>query len=315
MSVLVRIALVIGSLASASRSFGVPIEFRVCVWNVESGDADSAHIADRIKDEDDVDVWGLSEVTGDADAQLFEQAAEVGEGADFKRIVGTTGGADRLVVLYNADRLSVEGMEELNALNIGGSVRAPLVVHFKGRTTNKEFLFMVNHLYRSSAARRHEQAEKLNQWARVQSLPIIMGGDLNFDWHHVTGDVDHDAGYDLLTEDGTFTWVRPQTLVPTNASNHQSVLDFVFVSGDAAGWTFDSHIVVVNGDFPDDHVKSDHRPVEAKFAFDSTVAVPLVGGDETLQPVPDNQAEILARLERLENELRELRSLVESESE
>jgi hypothetical protein len=42
----------------------------------------------------------------------------------------------------------------------------PLVAHFRFKPAGAKFLFMVNHLYRSKAERRHEQARLLNEWAR-----------------------------------------------------------------------------------------------------------------------------------------------------
>lgn len=100
----------------------------------------------------------------------------------------------------------------------------------------KELLFMVNHLYRSKATKRHEQATGLNDWAKTQTLPVIAVGDYNFDWSIPTGDTNHDKGYDNMVINGVFTWVRPETLVKTHCSHHNGVLDFVFVSGDAQSW-------------------------------------------------------------------------------
>lgn len=281
------------------------ISLRVVSWNVESGGANRNVIAQRIAGEENVDLWGLSEVAGAADAETFETAAEVGENADYESIVGTTGGLDRLVIIYDTTRLEKVGnVQELHAMNIGGNVRAPLVAHFRGKTTGKEFLFMVNHLYRGSAAGRHTQSQMLNAWAKQQTLPIIAVGDYNYDWHFQTGDVDHDNGYNLLTKDAVFTWVRPDVLVPTNASGHKSVLDFVFVSGAASGWTFKSKILVKSGDFPDDGQKSDHRPVDAIFSLETTTPPP--------NPEGITRAQLLEKIQKLEQELATLRQLVEN---
>ena len=38
---------------------------------------------------------------------------------------------------------------------------------------------MVNHLYRTKEARRHLQADLLNEWASQQQLPVIAVGDYN----------------------------------------------------------------------------------------------------------------------------------------
>ena len=147
------------------------------------------------------------------------------------------------------------------------------MLHLHDKPTGAEFLFMVNHLYRSKDDERHRQAQLLNAWAQTQTLPVIAVGDYNFDWDADAGAADHDLGYDLLTAGGVWAWVEPATLVPTQCGeawpcSYDDVLDFVFVAGAARAWPAQSEIVVTPGDFPDDAVKSDHRPVVATFAID-----------------------------------------------
>jgi len=280
------------------------VQLRVVGWNVESGGASAAVNAKRIEDEVGVDIWGLSEVL-EADADRYETAAEKGENGNFERIVGTTGGADRLAVIFNTTRLKKLKVEELHALNIGGNVRAPLVVTFEGKTTHQKFHFMVNHLYRSKPAARHTQATKLREWAKTQSIPVIAVGDYNFDYHYETGEVNHDKGLDLFLKDGVFHWIRPQTLVPTNSSDHESVLDFVFVAGDASGWEAKSTILVQPNEWPDGDQRSDHRPVDCVFTL-NTLTPPN-------PPSPDvaSRQQLLDRIRDLEQQLRQLRDLVE----
>jgi hypothetical protein len=86
-----------------------------------------------------------------------------------------------------------------------------------------------------------EQARLLNGWAREQTLLVIAAGDYNFDWAVTNGARVHDQGYDLLTADGIFTWIRPPRLIRTPCS-FNSVLDFVFVTGDARWWRAPSEI-------------------------------------------------------------------------
>ena len=81
------------------------IQLRVVGGNVESGDADTETIAARIEAEQNVDIWGLFEVAGQDDTERYERAAEEGEDADFELILGSTGRADKLVIIYNADRM------------------------------------------------------------------------------------------------------------------------------------------------------------------------------------------------------------------
>ena len=87
------------------------------------------------------------------------------------------------------------------------------------------------------------------------------------------GDAKHDAGYDALTAQGAFEWVRPAELIRTQCSvsgrscRYNSVLDFVFVSGLTSQWLFQSFIHVSKGDFPDNARTSDHRAVLAEFTI------------------------------------------------
>ena len=287
----------------AGVTHGETVTLRVMGWNVESGDADPEVIADRIAGEDGIHVWGLSEVAGDDDAESYRKAAEVGESGRFEKIVGNTGGSDRLVILYDKDKLRFLSSQELDHINVGGHVRAPLFARFKGKTTGQEFVFMVNHLYRSRASRRHQQATLLNRWARSQTVPVIAAGDYNFDWDLQTGDINHHNGYDNLTKDEVFIWVRPDVLEKAHASDYNSVLDFVFVAGTASGWEAESTIVKVDGDFPDDDEKSDHRPVDCIFTFDtSTIDV---------TPPSLTKEEILEWIEQLEQQLEELKAATE----
>ncbi|MEQ8468470.1 hypothetical protein [Coleofasciculus sp. E1-EBD-02] len=170
----------------------------------------------------------------------------------------------------------------------------------------QEFLFVVNHLYRSSESSRHEQARLLNEWGRSQQLPIIAAGDYNFDWDVVSGI--HDEGWDLITADDVFTWVKPDKLIATICSNrYNSVLDFVFVAGEAKNWPASS--VILYGDpsdayCPDDQTTSDHRPILATFQL-----------GESVQPTPPNQQQVLLeQIEQIERELLKLKTLVEGRS-
>ena len=292
------------SVTVGTLAYGEEVSLRVISWNVESGDSDPEVIAERIAKLEGVDIWGLCEVPDAEAVELYEEAAEEGEEADFDTVFGTTGRGDRLAIIYNKSRLRKVNNYELHSINPGGRVRSPLVTHFKGKTTGQEFLFMVNHLYRGSAEGRHSQAKKLNEWARRQELPVIAVGDWNFDWDAKTGDnpAHRDKGYDYLTKDQVFAWLRPKALIKTQDSRYNSVLDFVFVAGSAYGWTAKSKIIVTPGDFPDDEDKSDHRPVEAIFTVDT---------EKVLETPAITKEGIMERIERLEQELEEIKELAE----
>jgi hypothetical protein len=231
-------------------------------WNVESGGALQPVVADRITAFDDVDIWGLVEVNA-IDAEAFEFAAEKDEGADFKTLLGTTGAADRMQLIWDDARFDQTGGGELHEIGLGG--RAPVYVQLFDHASGAEFIAMVNHLHRSNNDIRYRQAQLLNAWAADQPLPVIALGDYNFDWELEDGERDHDRGYDEITANRVFVWVRPAELVTTQCSGwpcrYRSVLDFVFVSGAAQQWQATAEIVVAPGDFPDDNTTPDHRPV------------------------------------------------------
>lgn len=245
-----------------------PMSFTAVGFNVESGGSVVSIVADEtVAPVTGESLWGFNEVEDDAAARLLVAAAGDSNDEDFKYVLGTTGWEDRLVLAWDDARFALESSTELDDINVGGTVRAPLVGQMRERESGLKFLFVVNHLWRGDEAKRHEQATLLNEWAQDQSLPIVMVGDYNFDWD--LDDNTHDEGYDNLTEDGVFSWVKPDELFRTECSaSYNSVLDFTFVAGDAQDWDASAEILQ-----PDDSYcagfnrdnYSDHRPVAATF--------------------------------------------------
>ena len=167
---------------------------------------------------------------------------------------------------------------------------------------------MVNHLARANTALRHRQAGLLRRWAETQTLPVIAVGDYNFDWRVEDGDSNHDLGYDRITEDEVFTWVRPEHLVRSQCSeDFDSVLDFVFVANPVPSWSSSSEIIVVQGDCPDNDLTPDHRPVIARFEMQEPV--PSDASAAAVSGVTTKQ-QLLQRLEALEAEMRRLKELI-----
>ncbi|MBI4559211.1 MAG: endonuclease/exonuclease/phosphatase [Candidatus Hydrogenedentes bacterium] len=232
-------------------------------FNVESGDASPQVIATYIQGAGPTDLWGLCEVEDASWLAPIENAAEAVRGTDYRSILGTTGGADRLAILYDDEIVQEVRHQELHNVNVDGRVRAPLFAEFRVRTTGTVFIFMVNHLYRRDDQGRRLQAARLNAWATTQSLPIVAVGDYNFDWNVHTGR--HDPGFDQLTRNDVFVWLKPSRIIKTQCSSrYNSILDFIFVSGPAKAWKASSVILYPEPDYcPDDSRKSDHRPVQA----------------------------------------------------
>jgi endonuclease/exonuclease/phosphatase family metal-dependent hydrolase len=176
-------------------------------------------------------------------------------------------------MLWDPAQLELITSYELESINIGGSGRAPLVGHFRAVENGAELLIVTNHFWRSEDRYRHEQGTLINQWATEQTLPAITMGDFNFDWIVEGGDDDHDLGYDNMVAEGTWMWVRPEELIMTQCNfNYTSVLDFVFVAGDAQEWAASSDILNTNHSYcRDDDERSDHRAVRADFIIPELV--------------------------------------------
>jgi len=276
------------------------ISLRVVGWNMQSDwnnsrkEADPELLKEQMAAKNGVDIWGLSEVLYADALDLFEQGAEEGEGSDFIPVLGTTGGRDRLAVIYDSALFEQVGnpieLEDETALSSG--LRAALVLHLKGKRTGQEFLFMVNHLKRGGAQnpKRLKQAENLHAWAKTQTLPIIAVGDYNFDYHVDLGHLGlphRDGGFDAMIKDGVFTWVKPDRMVKSQASDdYKTILDFVFVANEPFGWSGISRILDRKGDqpatevdFDDNSRESDHRPADAIFVLEaSALEDPIVDG-------------------------------------
>jgi endonuclease/exonuclease/phosphatase family metal-dependent hydrolase len=241
-----------------------PLPLVVVTWNLESGDATLASHTERVAAVTGEALWAFEEVQNEDWARAVAEAAADADQAPFEVLVGTTGGADHLALAWEPDRLDLLDWEELDQVNVGGNVRAPLVGHFR-LAEGGELLVMVNHLWRSDEDARHRQASLLHDWALEQTLPVIALGDYNFDWQVEGGEVHHDAGYDLLTADGAWTWIQHDPLWETHCSDYDSVLDFVFLGASAAGWTGRAEVIAPEGpQCEDTPTRSDHRPVWAE---------------------------------------------------
>lgn len=233
-------------------------ELRVIGFNVEAGwkpDADLETIVRQVEALPPTDLWGFSEVTARGWPERLKEAA----GPRFDMVLGSTS-EDRLLAVFDSDKLTLLKSFELKHLQFGRRARPPLVLHLRFNATGIEFLFMVNHLHRRAKDKRSQQARGLNIWASGQTLPIIAVGDYNFDWNIPPNPAYRDRGYDLMTADDVFAWVRPDVLIKTHCGKmYNSVLDFVFVANAAKNWPRESRIL---DGCPDTPSTSDHRPVE-----------------------------------------------------
>lgn len=231
-------------------------------WNIEGGwrpDATLQGLAPVFRNHE-ADIWALSEVSAEWEAALPDL---VGENGSFEIIIGERSGTDKVAIVYNRERLEPFGDPvELEQLRYGRGGRSPLFQVFQDRTDGAYFAVGVVHLHRSDANDRFLQSVGLNDWADGENLPLILMGDFNYDWN-LSGTPGHDRGYDALTENGIWQWVRPATLVKTQCSpRYNSVLDFAFVANGAQQWASESEILERHPAFCNDTDRtSDHRPV------------------------------------------------------
>ncbi|TWU51835.1 Endonuclease/Exonuclease/phosphatase family protein [Rubripirellula reticaptiva] len=253
----------------------VPSEFpdddaiRVLAWNIESEGANADTIADQIMALPRYDIYGFSEVRPQDFATIRDRL-----GNDYACRYSKSGYNDRLAYAIRKDRFQIVNQYELkefesHTLN-PGNYRSPYITEVKDIKTGRELTLVLNHLARGKAEIRQAQAAGLSAWAAsLGDTPLIAIGDYNFDYVFAT-DKGNDA-FDVFLKNDVVKWVRPTPMVDSNWFDGNgdgvddypgSLLDFVFVGGEAKTWKSECRVLVREGDFPDDKITSDHRPVE-----------------------------------------------------
>lgn len=244
--------------------------FSCGAWNLESGDSDYNLLASQVAAWSDVGVWGFSEVLNETSLEIMGASLNAANpDAQFRGIIGTTGRQDRLAIIFASNLFDCEDAYELQHINVGGTLRAPLVARLREKATGKVFLFVANHFYRGKRheeARRDQQSRLLREWARQQDCPVIAVGDFNFDCEvEYPGECNN--AYNILLDGDVFKWAMPDNPMRTQCNRkYNSILDFVFVSGQAKNWISRSTILNATPDAcDDDSRKSDHRPIRVQF--------------------------------------------------
>ncbi|HEV7279428.1 MAG TPA: endonuclease [Pirellulaceae bacterium] len=251
-------------------------------WNSTNDESDEDYLSEQLGDKEGIRLWGFSEVANASALEKFRAGAGEGEGEDgeFVAVLGTTGGRDRLAIVYDSTIFEQVGppFELVDETRLSSGLRASLGLHLRGVSTGQEFLFVVNHLKRGGTndPRKIQQSKNLNAWVKDQSLPVILVGDFNYDYQLDGGG--WSRGFDHLTRDGAFRWIEPENSVRTQVGGSQfepSMLDFIFVANEPFGWTGfseilerDGNVVATEVDFDDDRRESDHRPVRATLIFE-----------------------------------------------
>lgn len=329
-----------------------PIGFRVCAWNMEgNGSATADLLKAQLGEKQGVDLWGLSEVRADRFDDYLDGAA-LGENSTFKVIEGASGGdKTRLAIIYDTSVFELVGEPvELTLVQLGSdNLRAPLVARFRGRQTQQEFFFMVNHLKCCGEGKnkRRQQCKLISDWAEDQDVPVLMCGDLNIPLDVddlVEGEPITDSAFVELTQQGPFVWLEPEVLAKTQAHpDFNSILDYILVANaPVADWTFQARILhreedrpIQEGEdsgFADNNSSTDHRPVDAILTLNATatqpaplvadlneatrVAAAAAAAAPSGQPTPAtgvSTVEILRRIDALEAELKQLRGMLQNE--
>jgi endonuclease/exonuclease/phosphatase family metal-dependent hydrolase len=262
-----RSLLILGCLTSTT--FARPLE--LISWNIESGGADPAIIASQLAKLPKVDAYLLQEVNP-RDLGRLAAAVRKAHGDDYKYYMGSLGGSDRLAMIIDASRLTIRSFTELmsyqeHRLN-DWRHRPPLVAQLELKDAQQEFLLVTVHLARRNAQLRQEQAVGLREWAKAQSLPVLLAGDCNFDFEFGTNQ--GNQAHRLFFADGVWRETEPEKRIDTNWSDRNqdgrddypdSSLDFAASCTHGLVLQTACRVIVREGDFPDTDATSDHRPV------------------------------------------------------
>ncbi len=244
--------------------------FDVISWNVEVEGSDAEIIAQQLVELPRSDIYLLQEVST---RSINRYAAKMREtfGPEYKFFVSSFGGPHKLGIIVNQDRFKVRGFTELMShgeyqLN-NWRMRSPLAVELE-TDSGIRFKVLTVHLARGNAKFRQEQANGLREWVAVQTEPIFLAGDCNFD-------------FDIPTKQGNRAWANffrgdawtlaePAEWIDTNWDDRDgdgkdnypdSTLDFAAYHSSEIPMTADCQVVVREGDFPDNQRTSDHRPL------------------------------------------------------
>jgi hypothetical protein len=89
------------------------------------------------------------------------------------------------------------------------------------------------------------------------------------------GEQSHDVGFDRMTADNHWSWVRPATLIQSQCNlNFDSIFDFVFVNTAARPLALTSVILQEANDCGNIAPNPDHRPLRAEFELGSVAPAP-----------------------------------------
>lgn len=220
--------------------------FRMLVWNVNSGvtpepQAELEVIVEGIESQPGAAIYALSEVHPGWVRALTAAADQAGA-STYDATLSETGRQQRLLLLVDTERFRPLEINELHRINADGRGRSPIGALLEDRETGEELFVVVVHLRRGNASARQQEAAALREFVGRLDVPTLLLGDFNMD---CDADVEEVAGcndaYEALTSGGAVVWRPHQSREATHCSRgrYNSVLDYVFVAGEATRWQVD----------------------------------------------------------------------------
>jgi len=159
---------------------------RVITWNVESGGAKPAVIAQQLAELPQSSIFTLQEVAA-GDINRYGAAIRKAHGKSYRYFASWTGRNDRLVIAFDESQLRLLDWREV--FRYGDSDlndwrhRSPLICLFEHKDSRQKFYLVTVHLARGNAKLRKSQATGLRKWASRVRQPVIAVGDFNFDYN------------------------------------------------------------------------------------------------------------------------------------
>lgn len=114
-------------------------------------------------------------------ADRLREAVGARGSAPWESLLGSRGGDQRLLALWDPQRFEAESTAERGDLVPDGAGRAPLVLHMRDRLTAVRFVWVVVHLRALDGAARAAELTALRQWREGIRDPVLITGDFNVD--------------------------------------------------------------------------------------------------------------------------------------
>lgn len=283
-------------------------------FNVDSDDASRRPVARHVARYPEVALWGFTQVWDSRwESELVSGFAKA-RGVEAKSLLGTTGGTNRNLLVYDASLFSLVKSGELPNIEPRGSAAAPLFGQFRYKN-GQELLVVVVQMDRASEANRKAASSALAKWAAGQSLPVVLAGSMNLGLDPAAAEV---AGE--LSVLAPMTWVRLDPVMATACPPYDAIQDFVLVNEGAGRWVGRSWVLSPEPAYcPDSELTSSHRPVavELRFPGPAPEPEPEPGPGVVSEPAAPESGprpdQVMQKIEALEAEIRALKEQLQGQ--